>query len=232
MNRDARYSYPTGYPSGRPFGRQSGFTLIEMLVAIALLAVVAVLSYRGLDAMVRSRATLTAHMSSERAMSQLFAQMSVDVRNAASDDELGQPPVRVGGGMLQIVRHLRLAGGAPRLQVVRYRAVDRRVIREISPTISTIGQLRTALNGPAGDNWYSLALADQVEGFSSQAWVPEHGFTSDMGIARDELNADAKAPTILPDGNGPLPRSVTGVAVEVRLHGAPAPIRRVLLVGE
>jgi general secretion pathway protein J len=222
MNRAARCRYPA----------QAGFTLIEMLVAIALLAVVAVLSYRGLDAIVRSRETLTAHMSSERAMSQLFAQMSVDMRNAARDDELGQPPVRVGGGMLQIVRHLRLAGAAPRLQVVRYRDVDRRVVREISPAITTIGQLRTALNGPAGDNWYSLALADQVEDFGSQAWVPDHGFTSDMGIARDQLDADVKAPTIPQAGNGPLPRSVTGVAVEVRLHGSPAPIRRVLLVGE
>src|ERR1700748_611680 len=106
----------------------AGFTLIEMLVAIALLAVVAVLSYRGLDAILRSREALTAHMSSERAMSQLFAQMSVDVRNAARDDELGQPPVRGGGGTLQTVRHLRLAGAPPRLQVVRYRDVDRRVV--------------------------------------------------------------------------------------------------------
>lgn len=203
-----------------------------MLVAIALLAVVAVLSYRGLDAILRSREALTAHMSSERALSQLFAQMSVDMRDAARDDELGQPPVRVGGGVLLIVRHLRLAGAAPRLQVVRYRDVNRRVVREVSPAISTIGQLRTALNGPADDSWYSLALADQVEGFGSQAWVPDHGFTADMGIARDQLDADVKAPTIPLAGNGPLPRSVTGIAVEIRLHGAPAPIRRVLLVGE
>lgn len=210
----------------------AGFTLIEMLVAIALLAVVAVLAYRGLDAILRSREALTAHMSSERAMSQLFTQMSVDVRNAARDDELGQPPVRVGGGTLQIVRHLRIAGGPPRLQVVRYRDVDRRVVREISPAISTLGQLRTALNGPAGDGWYSLALVGDVEGLGSQAWVPGHGFTSDMDVARDQLNADVKAPVIPNAGNGPLPRSVTGVAIEVQQHGQAQPVRRVFLVGE
>jgi general secretion pathway protein J len=234
MNRAARFRRLSRIAPapGRVRRGAAGFTLIEMLVAIALLAVVAVLSYRGLDAIVRSREALTKHMSSERAMSQLFAQMSVDMRNAARDDELGQPPVRVGGGILQIVRHLRQEGAAPRLQVVRYRDQKGRVVREISPAIATLGQLRTALNGPADDSWSGLALADQVESFGSQAWVPEHGFTSDMDVARDQLNADVKAPVIPQAGNGPLPRSVTGIAVEVRLHGEPAPIRRVLLVGE
>jgi general secretion pathway protein J len=212
--------------------RAAGFTLIEMLVAIALLAIVAVLSYRGLDAIMRSRETLTQHMTSERALSQLFAQMSVDMRAAARDDELGQPPVRVGGGVLQIVRHVRLAGSAPRLQVVRYRDAGHRVVREISPAIATLGQLRTALSGPADDSWHALTLADGVEGFASEAWVPDQGFTSDMDVARDELNAAVKAPVIPLAGNGPLPRSITGAAVEIRLHGEAAPIRRVLLVGE
>ncbi|MEJ0003223.1 MAG: prepilin-type N-terminal cleavage/methylation domain-containing protein [Pararobbsia sp.] len=212
--------------------RAAGFTLIEMLVAIALLAVVAVLSYRGLDAIVRSRETLSRHMASERALSQLFAQMSVDVRNAARDDELGQPPVRVGGGALQIVRHVRVPGAAPRLQVVRYRDAGHRVVRETSPAIATLGQLRETLGGPADDSWHALTLADGVEGFASQAWVPDQGFTSDMSVARDQLNAAVKAPVIPLAGNGPLPRSITGVAVDIRLHGQPAPIRRVLLVGE
>ena len=224
MKRAARYS--------RAPRRAAGFTLIEMLVAIALLAVVAVLSYRGLDEILRARETLTSHMTSERALSQLFAQVSVDLRSAARDDEIGQPPVRVGGGVLQIVRHMRLQGTAPRLQVIRYRDAGKRVVREASPAIATIGQLRESFDGKAGDGWSSIDLASDVEGFGSQAWVPEHGFTSDMSVARDALDADIKAPTIPQAGNGPLPRSVTGVAVDIQLHGQPAPIRRVLLVGQ
>jgi general secretion pathway protein J len=212
--------------------RAAGFTLIEMLVAIALLAVVAVLSYRGLDQIMRARESLTAHMTDERALSQLFAQVNVDLRNAARDDEVGQPPVRVGGGVLQIVRHMRLSGVAPRLQVVRYRDAGHRVVREASPAISTTGQLSAGLGGAAGDGWSSIVLAQGVEAFGSQAWVPDHGFTSDMSVARDQLDADIKAPTIPQAGNGPLPRSVTGVAVDIQLHGQPAPIRRVLLVGQ
>ncbi len=211
--------------------RAAGFTLIEMLVAIALLAVVAVLSYRGLDQMIRARESLTSHMNDERALSQLFAQVNIDLRNAARDDEVGQPPVRVGGGVLQIVRNMRLPGAAPRLQVIRYRERNHVIVRQASPAISTVGQLRGNLNG-SSDGWSSIDLAAGVEGFGSQAWVPDHGFTSDMTVARDQLNADIKAPTIPQAGNGPLPRSVTGIEVDVHLHGQPASIRRVMLVGE
>ncbi|RKP58516.1 PulJ/GspJ family protein [Pararobbsia silviterrae] len=223
MNRVAR--------SKRAPRRAAGFTLIEMLVAIALLAIVAVLSYRGLDEIIRARESLTANMSNERALSQLFAQLDVDLRNAARDDEVGQPPVRVGGGVLQVVREMRIAG-APRLQVVRYRDIDHRIVRQASPAIATVGDLRKGLNAKPNDQWSSVDLVGGVEDFGSQAWVPDHGFTSDMNVARDQLDADVKAPAVPQAGNGPLPRSVTGVAIDVRLHGDPAPVRRVLLVGE
>jgi general secretion pathway protein J len=39
----------------RSWSRARGFTLIEMLVAIALLAVIALLSWRGLDSTIRGR---------------------------------------------------------------------------------------------------------------------------------------------------------------------------------
>src|ERR1700742_827676 len=43
-----------------------GFTLIELLVAIAILAVIAVLSWRGLDQIIRGRQTITNAMEDER----------------------------------------------------------------------------------------------------------------------------------------------------------------------
>jgi general secretion pathway protein J len=81
-----------------------GFTLIEMLVAIAIFAVIAVLSWRGLDQIMRGRTTITNAMEDERVMAQLFDQMRIDARQAATDDEAGQAAVAVGGNSLQIVR--------------------------------------------------------------------------------------------------------------------------------
>src|ERR1700754_1476269 len=85
-----------------------GFTLIELLVAIAILAVIAVLSWRGLDQIIRGRQTVTSAMEDERVFAQLFDQMRIDARQAASDDEAGQPAVSVSGSVLQIVREFRL----------------------------------------------------------------------------------------------------------------------------
>ncbi|MFL6716736.1 MAG: type II secretion system protein J, partial [Burkholderiaceae bacterium] len=45
---------------------QRGLTLIELLIAITVLAVVAVLGWRGLDSIVRSRIALTAEMERTR----------------------------------------------------------------------------------------------------------------------------------------------------------------------
>ena len=75
----------------------AGFTLIEMLVAIAILAVIAVLSWRGLDQIMRGRTTITNAMEDERVVAQLFDQMRIDARQAATDDEAGQAAVSIGG---------------------------------------------------------------------------------------------------------------------------------------
>src|SRR5690349_23691828 len=70
-----------------------GFTLIELLVAIAILAVIAVLSWRGLDQIIRGRQTVTNAMEDERVFAQLFDQMRIDARQAATEDEVGEPSV-------------------------------------------------------------------------------------------------------------------------------------------
>src|SRR6516162_9484545 len=87
---------------GSPLFRKTaaGFTLIELLVAIAILAVIAVLSWRGLDQIIRGRQTITNAMEDERVFAQLFDQMRIDARNASSDDEAGEPAVAVNGNAL------------------------------------------------------------------------------------------------------------------------------------
>ena len=90
-----------------------GFTLIEMLIAIAILAVIAVLSWRGLDQVIRGRTTITNAMEDERVVAQLFDQMRIDARQAATDDEAGQPAISIGGQRLaDRARHVRAGHGA------------------------------------------------------------------------------------------------------------------------
>jgi general secretion pathway protein J len=76
--------------------RVHGFTLLELLVAVALMAILAVLSWRGLDSVLRSREHITAHTDETRAISVLFSQLDEDLRRSwplRHLDALGRRPV-------------------------------------------------------------------------------------------------------------------------------------------
>ncbi|CAE6760265.1 prepilin-type N-terminal cleavage/methylation domain-containing protein [Paraburkholderia nemoris] len=209
-----------------------GFTLIELLVAIAIMAVIAVLSWRGLDQIIRGRQTITNAMEDERVFAQLFDQMRIDVRQAASDDESGQAAVSVSGNVLQIVREMVLPGTAPRLQVVRYRVSEGRVVRYASPPLGNVGELRGALRGGEGNGWTAVPLMGGVGAISARLYVPKVGWTTqmkDVQSAITENDNNLKVPQL---GNAPLPRSVTGLEVSVGAKSLARPVTRVFLVGE
>ncbi|WP_041745920.1 PulJ/GspJ family protein [Paraburkholderia phenoliruptrix] len=209
-----------------------GFTLIELLVAIAIMAVIAVLSWRGLDQIIRGRQTITNAMEDERVFAQLFDQMRIDARLAASDDESGQPAVSLAGGALQIVRQMHLPGSAPRLQVVRYRVTEGRVVRYASPPLANIGDLRAASRGGEGEGWSAVPLMGGVGAISARLYVPRVGWTTqmkDVQGAITEADNNLKVPQL---GNAPLPRSVTGLEVSVGAKSLARPITRVFLIGE
>ncbi|ANB74452.1 PulJ/GspJ family protein [Paraburkholderia phytofirmans] len=209
-----------------------GFTLIELLVAIAIMAVIAVLSWRGLDQIIRGRQTITNAMEDERVFAQLFDQMRLDARQAVSDDESGEAAVSVSGSVLQIVREMVLPGTAPRLQVVRYRVSEGRVIRYASPPLGNVGELRSALRGGEGGGWTSVPLMGGVGAISARLYVPKVGWTTqmeDVQSAITENNNNLKVPQL---GNAPLPRSVTGLEVSIGGKALARPVTRVFLVGE
>ena len=66
------------YPS--PSRSRAGFTLLELLVAIALLGVLAVLCWRGLESVLSSRDRLTRESEGLRALTIAFAQVDDDLR--------------------------------------------------------------------------------------------------------------------------------------------------------
>ncbi|WP_082508403.1 PulJ/GspJ family protein [Burkholderia sp. Leaf177] len=210
-----------------------GFTLIEMLVAIAILAVIAVLSWRGLDQIMRGRTTITNAMEDERVVQQLFDQMRIDARQAATDDEAGQAAVSIGGNSLQIVRGVYAAGAAPRLQVIRYRLSNGLVVRFASPPLGNIGEVRRALSAEDGaDGWASIPLMAGVTTFATRAYVPKTGWTMRMADVTSQITQNDNNLKVPQLGNAPLPRAVTGIQIAVGAHNLAAPITRVFLIGE
>ena len=72
--------------------RRSGFTLIEVVIALAILALVAVLGYRALASLTDSEVRLTAEAKRWRDLDALFARLEADMREALPRD------VRTGAG--------------------------------------------------------------------------------------------------------------------------------------
>ncbi|WP_431820926.1 PulJ/GspJ family protein [Burkholderia sp. F1] len=212
--------------------RTRGFTLIELMIAIAILAVVAVLAWRGLDQIMRGRDKVSSAMEDERIFAQMFDQMRIDARRAATDDEAGQPALGVAGNTLQIVREFDVPGAAPRLQVIRYRIAGGRVVRYASPPLADANRLRDTLKSPDVDGWSSVALMGGVGAIDAKLYVPRVGWTTNLQTADEALAQNNDAIKVPQLGNAPPPRAVTGLQVSIGATSLRVPVTRIFLVGE
>lgn len=88
-------------PHGRRLSR--GFTLIELLVAIAVMALLAIMSWRGLDGMVRSQEQTRQRADELLVMQTVLAQWSADLDALQAIDHT--EPIDWDGQVLRITRH-------------------------------------------------------------------------------------------------------------------------------
>lgn len=63
---------------GRKWGHQSGFTLVELLVALAIFAIMSMMSYRALDSVFQTRQHLNEETARLRDVALLFARLDDD----------------------------------------------------------------------------------------------------------------------------------------------------------
>ncbi len=153
----------------------SGFTLIEMLVAIALLALIAVLSWRGLDATIRGRDDIVGNLSQTRQFGRYFSQLQFDALNIVAPEEVFGPPLRMKPDELVMVRHLGIGSTPTRLQVIRYQLKGHQLMRSASPPLSTLAQLNDSLQHM--DTFSGVIVSSNVRSMGISVWLAPGGWT-------------------------------------------------------
>ena len=207
--------------------KQRGFTLIELLVAISILALVAVLGWRGLDGIVRAREALSAQMDTTRGMQLAFAQMQSDGEHLATPAVLGRRSMLVADRtQLVLVRVVYAEHQPTRLQVVAYRIENGTLVRRESLATRDMAQIDIMWKAAVSNANPAAPVALQhgvndltVRVFETSMWRP------------------AASPALPPAGITTAPGAVTsmtapvGMEVALMVQGQQVPMTKVFLLG-
>jgi general secretion pathway protein J len=194
-----------------------GFTLVELLVAIGILAMVAVLGWRGLDGIVRARVALTNQMETTRGMQLAFAQMQSDCEHVAGPGIMDQRPyLLVDKDRLTLVRLVSTENEPTRLQVVAYRVVDGTLARRESVATRDLNQLDGLWKSMTSnsDTTPQVALQAGVAAMQVLMWQNNQW--------RGTLQTQATVG---------LPTPPTGVQVLLTAHDQQVPMTKAFLLG-
>jgi general secretion pathway protein J len=203
-----------------------GFTLIELLVAISILAIVAVLGWRGLDAVVRARLSLTEQIETTRGMQLAFAQMQNDAEQMADPAMLqSRPYLMADNGRMVLVRNVFTEVAPLQLQVVSYRVVDGVLTRRESAATRDLMQLDVLWKAATSDSDSTppVILQKNITGMVVQTW------DGNRWASPNAPPLPPNSPVAPPAGVTPL--TPTGLQVSLQVKDVPAVMIKSFLLG-
>lgn len=195
-----------------PARRSRGFTLLEMVVAIAIFAIIAAISYSALNNFLDARARINAKNEQLRALQTMFVLLEQDLRYAVDRsvrDEYGDvEPAFIGsadqplagGELLRLttIRPAPVGGGEHQLTRVAWRlqdgALTRVAWRVLDRDIDSRGYARRVMSDIDDIGLQYVAYDDEDRFRALDQWIGALGLPAGVAV------------TVLPEGEGQYQR--------------------------
>lgn len=224
---------------------QRGLTLVELLVAISVLAFVAVLGWRGLDSIVRARVALNTDLAQTRGLQLAFAQLQNDSDNLVTPSPLaGRGPISAKEGNLTLIRTVFAYNQPSQLQVISYRLKNGVLTRHQSTPTRDLAELENAWQAmtSGSDAIAGVELQSGVSAMTMRLW-PRNG-----GGWIEDPGSNGSDQSVLSDADpnsfearrsragaaaiaATSPAQWTGLEVALQLTGSESSMTKVFLLG-
>jgi len=201
----------------------AGFTLLELLIAISVLATVSIIAWRGLDTLVSTRARLEPEGARVRALLTAFGQLDRDLAQTINPTLFAftTPPLSIqtigGQPALSIMRLAPVEPDQPSaLQLVGYRIEDGFLVRSASRPMRGRGAV-------AAEEITNVRVLDSVKSLRVRVWRDGQGWVDPLGS-----DTTTTAPPTLPGRAAPF--VPPGIEISIERNDGKV-FRKVLLVG-
>ena len=192
--------------------KPGGFTLVEVLVALVVMAVMSALAWRGVDGMLRSRDSTQASLAATTRLATVMTQWEQDL--SALYDNRSVPPIAFDGNTLRLARNA--AGG---VQMVAWTVYEGRWQRWASPVVTRAAELQ--------ELWLR---AQQLQGRESEQLKLLEGVDSwQVFFYRDGRLSNAQSSGNLVPAAAPAASAASGAAAAPQRERLPEGVQLLLL---
>ena len=212
-------------------GRARGLTLVELLVAIAVLGLISVLGWRGLDSITRTRQVLNQELAQTRELQLSFAQLQIDCANAVDRSTLtGGAPILLESNRISLVRRSQPESQAGGLQLVTWRLIDGVLTREETPVTRDLNQINRYWQMAQSSTPTAIRLSTGVQQLSLRIWSDDgRGWRSWQQMSNPIIS---RGSLMSPETGTTATQTIwRGIEVSLQLSGQTARLTKIFMLG-